>query len=435
MGHGNITEVEEVVLHVQARQHMIQTQAATSAPVYHVAQRFLHVVSSVASVLLGSGISILFGFSPLPSTSPVLGLAQQHELVAVFVVLILGILVLVSLVISSRLSRRPDGGPLVAALRFIASAVFSTLSSTVLCVLAGFNSLPSAVPLIGFIREHPPVGLGLIGLTLAALIFTPLLSINPEPNTPPPPSLTSRLYISTGVSVLCSILLITLLALVVARPPWCPSAICPPPEQIVVTAPNGVHDSNMEAYYTTTQSSTYLISGDPAQVNPGTMSQDVGAARIDTAYPPYRAVVSVHSLQRGTTFGIIVEQVAVLVDSVSDVPTPLNVAVVGSPLDYHRELYAVNLRLAAAQLNVPAQYQTAPGTQVHLAPGGSDELDVQINSQVATEVRFRVQVTYRVINESTFHTLVVPHEFDVVFSTGANWHPYHVDGGHLVPVS
>jgi hypothetical protein len=409
---------------------------AADPRVVRLAVGFLQLVSSAASVILGSGVSVVLGLNPLPFTSPIVALAERSVTVSVVAAALVVALIIGSLVISRRLeggsgARRNPG---VRALRFLGSTLLSTLGSAALCLLLGFNALPSQIPALALLRNNPPLGIGLIGLILAFIIFAPLYGLEPDPSDREPRWRVSRLLVSTVVSAASTTLLVAMVALVLVRPSWCPPTLC-----LVVVNPTAAYDTNIEAYFTATQSGAFVLTGDPAGYTAGslpdpTKPETITAVQIgDVQSVPYRAVVEIHSLQRNTPYGIVIEQVAIVVDKAAPVPVPLNVWDRGPDLIYNKELYRVTYAAAPAGARLPAAYQTVPGEPVQLPPGGGDELDVEVASTYPVDLRFRVQITYRVANESNSHTLTVPHQFEVVFATAAQWNAYQLVDGHLTP--
>jgi hypothetical protein len=103
--------------------------------------------------------------------------------------------------------------------------------------------------------------------------------------------------------------------------------------------------------------------------------------------------------------------------------------------DYQGNLYQVRYEEQDAGANLLAAYTPSNGHSdgmVQLIPGESDELGIQVTSRVVADLHFQVQVKYRVINESREQTILLPKTFEVIFSDASNWHPYHVQNGHLL---
>jgi hypothetical protein len=211
------------------------------------------------------------------------------------------------------------------------------------------------------------------------------------------------------------------------------SALCPAPQLVV--NPHGIHDANLEFYFTAFQSTYYEIPGDPTQYSLNNPPESIGAQRLDEqAPPPYRVVLGVHSLQQGR-FGILIQQVALLVVAVPRMPNPLQVWDAGAPLTYQSDPFQVTYHGEQAGAQLPATLVSLPGGHVQLTPGEADTLDIQVDSQRDVDLQFRMQLTYRVFNETAYHTLTLPNLFEVVFSTASNWHLFQFQGGQLVPSS
>lgn len=412
---------------------MVEQQTAKDTRLQGIAELAVRGFSALGSYLLGSGVLVLLGLNPLPS-SPFAALLQNRWLGGVVVALVLAGLVLAAVVGARRNGRAamPGGTAPLRLARFLASILVQTLAGAVLGIVFGFNSLPSSVPIIALLRTRPPLALAIIVVSLLLVIFSPLLSIGAPSAGPAGAESSKRVLAATGISLMSTALFVGLLSLVVIRPSWCPAAICPAPQRILVTHPDGVHDSNLELYFTAVQSSAYALPADPQQQSTK-VTPSVSAALVDPSFPAYRAVVGVHSLQQGTVFGLVVEQVALVVDDASPAPQPLSAWVQGAPRDYHSEPFLATYHGEHAGGLLSATYVPVPTGHVQLVPGESDELDIQVSAKVATSLRFRVQVTYRVANEGTLHVLTLPHPFAVTFATADSWRPFMVSGGGFIP--
>lgn len=322
-------------------------------------------------------------------------------------------------------------------------AVAGALMLGIISILLGLSPAPQTVPVVTVVRQSPGVALAVGGFVLFATITAFQISRAPVPHGDDisEPDLSAgwhlpRLLISTAVSTISTTLLIALLSVVLVRPPWCPTALCPTPRTIVVTNPHGIHDSNLEVYFTALQSDTFVIPGDPATYSLSDTPETIGALRIDTkTLGVYRVVLGVHSLQQGR-FGMLITQVALVITQMPPIPRPLNVWVKGAPLTYTSDPFLAMYRGQQAGDTIAAFYTPLPGTHIQLAPGEADEVDLQVASHVPVDLRFQIQVTYRVTNESAEHTLTLPSTFEVVFSDASNWHPYHLQqDGRLVPAT
>lgn len=195
----------------------------------------------------------------------------------------------------------------------------------------------------------------------------------------------------------------------------------------------GVHDSNLQLYLTATESASYVIPGDPAHYSLSNLPRSIAALRIDASSTtaPYRIALGIHSLQQGH-FGLILQEVDLVVDQVAPVPTPLNVWA-APQRSYNTNVFQVVYSTQQQGSRIPGTYVTFPDGNVQLLPGETDEIDLQVLPKVAVDLQFRIQVTYRVSNKSQEQTLTLPNHFEVIASDVSNWHLYHLQDGSLVP--
>ena len=123
-----------------------------------------------------------------------------------------------------------------------------------------------------------------------------------------------------------------------------------------------------------------------------------------------------------------------LVRSAGPPPDPLNIWLKGAPLDYQNNPYEVTYLGEPASTRLLAEYAgPVRGGHVQLAPGESDELGIVIASTTTRELKFQVQVTYRISSEIELRALTLPYVFDVVFSDAVHWQQYQLVAGHFVP--
>lgn len=407
-----------------------------------LAQRYLELLSNVGSALVGGGLPILLGFGPLPDSFPLVALAVSSPNVAIGVAGGLLLLLVIAVTLTLRVWGASSSGVVVG--RFLGSAVVSAVGSLAIGILFGFNSLPSSFPLLGLIREHPPLGIGLVAFLLALLIFAPLLGWGgdnrqgPSPQRGTPTGGGRRLLAATGVSTLTALLFVSLLGTVIIRPSWCPKEICPGP----LTNPFGNNDGTLEIIYAATQNTFSLIPGDVTSYSlaRNNLPHGVGAVRIDPAgeaaySQPYRAVVGVHSLQLSAGAGLVIEQVEVVIDAVAPVPSPLNVWTSGPPLEYTSNPYLATYHGEPAGAKLIAVSQHQPPTHTELGEGQSDELDIRIVSTHVADIRFHIEIIYSVKGGNPFASLALSkHEFEVAFSDASNWNGFKLGAdGSFVP--
>ncbi len=399
------------------------------------AQRYLELLSNVGSAALGGGLTILLGFSPLPNSFPLVAFARSSPHLALGIAAGLLLLLAVAVTLALRGSGAASGGTAIG--HFVSSTVLASVGSIAIGVLFGFNSLPTSIPLLGLIHTHPPLGIGLVTLFLALLIFAPLLGSDGRrtPSADPaegaaPSGGTRRLLAATAISTLTAVLFVSLLATVVLRPSWCPSQICPGP----VTNPLGTNDGTLQIVYAATQSTFSVIPGDVSRYSlaQNNLPQRVSAVRIDPAggaayTQPYRAVVGVNSLQMDPAASLIIEQVIVVIDAVTPLPVPLNVWTAGPPISYVSNPYLAVYRGGPAGEQLIATSQNHPPTYTELGEGQSDELDIQLTSTQPAELRFHIEVIYNVPGGPPLRMLsLTKHEFEVAFSDASNWHDFTV---------
>jgi hypothetical protein len=408
-----------------------------------LAERYLQLVSNVGSAVVGGGLPILLGVSPLPASFPLIALAKG----APSLTLALGGGLLLLLALAVTITQRGKASAVSGQLggriaRFLFSAALSALGSVAIGVLFGFNDLPSTLPLLNLIRTHPPLGIGLLTVLLALLILAPLFGWGGGSRSPngegPDRGGARRLFVATAVSSTSVLLFVSLLGTVVLRPSWCPTSICPPSPYF----PGGVNDGTLEVFYTATQSTQFVIPGDSAQYALGAnnLPQATGASRSDVPrtdprFKPYRAVIGVRSLQRDTAAGLIIEQVVVVVDAVSAPATPLNVWSPGPPNDYSSNPYIASYRGEGAGARLVASSGHTPPTHTELRAGESDAIDVELTAQSPAAISFHLEVRYDVIGGAPLRTLAfTKHEFTLVFSDAANWHIYQLGpDGRFMP--
>ena len=205
---------------------------------------------------------------------------------------------------------------------------------------------------------------------------------------------------------------------------------------ILITNPHGVHDANLDVYTVAIPSSAYVIPGDPASYSSTNLPQSISAQLIDDKTPPspIKLIIEIHDLQQNG-YSLIIERVAILIDFVPSIPRPLNVWVKGSTIHYSASRYKVTYTYTGQRSAnvVPAEFVDLPNGYIQLLPREADQLDLEVSSQVVADLKFHVQVTYRLANKSQLHTLMLPQESEVMFLNASDWHEYRLVNGHLVP--
>ncbi|SRR6266487_2214031 len=321
------------------------------------------------------------------------------------------------------------------------TAVTSTIFLTTVLTIVGLGSW-APPPLLDFIRLYPILSITIISILTLISFFAWFFSrgsiLTGEKGDKEDVAKANRqhdrnvLY-ATFISTIPCVVCFVLLSVILLRPSWCPTLLCPAPKLILNQ--NGVHDNNLEVYFQTVQSSSYFIPDDPAHYALDTLPKETSALHIDTSpQKPYRVVLGIHSLQQGS-IGLIIEQITLIVKQVTLVPYPLNLWMKGETQDYHSNLYQVLYGGQETGARLLATYTPLNGaldSLVQLLPGESDELDIQVMSRVVADLHFQIQVRYRVINEEREQTITLPNLFEIIFSNASNWHPYHFLDGRLV---
>jgi hypothetical protein len=228
---------------------------------------------------------------------------------------------------------------------------------------------------------------------------------------------------------------LVLTPVLVLRPSWCPSWLCPAPKVVPLLAKGGIHDSNLQVTFQTLQSYFKILPVAPSAYTLGTSTPN-DAQLIDTSQSlPYHVVLKIHSLQLGR-YGLAIDQVGLLINKqTQEIPYPLRIVFRTDMYTYDNNLYQVTYRGQEPGAQLSALYMPVPLGFVSLVPGETDEISLEVRSTVVVDLRFQVQVIYHVIGDLASHTLLLPNIFEVVFSDPANWHPYQIQSGHLVATS
>jgi len=229
------------------------------------------------------------------------------------------------------------------------------------------------------------------------------------------------------------------------QPAWCSSTLCYSPivASEVVTDSQGIHDANLEADFLTSESNTVVIPGNPERALPGNVSNEtnphtIGAALTSVAPPKntqlssvYRIVLVVRNLYRGR-YSILIDQVALTVIDRPVIPQPLNVWMNTSLVYYDTSRYGIVYDGEGPGIVLPTRYLASPYGYTQLVRDESDQLNIQISSQIPVDLKFKIQVTYHIATGPKT-LLQLPEIFEVAFSDQSNWHPYQLQSGHFVP--
>ena len=308
----------------------------------------------------------------------------------------------------------------------LVASIASLAFAGIISILLGLNSLPQSIPLVALVHSDPvwAVGICLAFVTITVFSFLLIRSTgNPQPSRQNDrPSLPRLPHVAfpTIISTTSFALFASLLATVLLRPSWCPAALCPPSS--IIYAQNSVHDSNLEMYYTDLQTDYHAIPGNPAQYNSTNAPHSIGVVRVDKeATQSYRVIFTLHSVRR-SGYDIIIDQIAVNIQDVPITPQSLNVWYRGSP-QYLNYPFVANFTGQTAGAMIPATFDTPVPTILELASGEADTVGLQITTTSLADVRFSINVRYRIADESTISApLTLPGIFEVIFTDGSNWH-------------
>jgi hypothetical protein len=188
---------------------------------------------------------------------------------------------------------------------------------------------------------------------------------------------------------------------------------------------------------TATEAAAYVVPGDPDSYSldhlPATDGSQAVVAQPLTAPDPYRVVVAVHDLRQAGS-STFIEAVRLVVLAVARPPHPLRVWEMGNAFDYVHNPYLVRYEgQAPGSILAARSLAMIPDAHPQLQPSESDDLTLQVMSIQPVELRFQVQVVYRVASELEVRTQTLRNSLQVTFSDDLDWQPYRLEAGHLVP--
>lgn len=287
--------------------------------------------------------------------------------------------------------------------------------------------LPGTLPALpdALIRQHPLAAMlsggGFVAVSFIALVFLPRqqtrgsLALWER-------GFSLRFVVANLIATSNTALLVLVLLVGLGHPSACAAASCSP------LIP-GTHDANLEVRVTAVQSTYFEIPGDPSHYSLNHLPTTIAVQPLDAVVRvPYRVVVGIQSVQQGR-FGLIIHQVALKVVQVAPAPAPLNVWAQPTR-EYNSNPFQIpyTAELPGAVILTPPE-----SLDVQLAPGEADDLDIEVTAKAALDLRFQIQVNYRVTNESAFQTVTLPDVFEVVFASAFTWRLYQLQDGQLVP--
>lgn len=421
----------------------LQDGAATltqRARVETVALSMQKLLGKISSAFCGVGLSVLLGFDPPPSMRVFQELLHDNMITATVILSLVLVIGVGSFIITWRKksNRKPVKNPLMRLARTLGESLVEIIIGVVAGLLLGIGSAPSTIPILTLIRTHPPIAIAIGLALLVILILAPLISSDDaredventggeEPYTSP----SGRLWFASATSLVSLLLLFSLFGLITIRPSWCPTSICPAPQLVVVTNRNGVNDGVMESYYLAQQSDDFAMTQDPTTYTFSNLPVSVGAIELGKSPTPYNAIIGIHSLQRNTRYGLIIDGVDLVIDKVTPITGPVDVFIQGANLTYATRIYTIAYIGEPTGSKLPTN---PPKLVIGLEVGGSDELSVRITSATEVSLQFHLQVRYhQIVGGALVRTLVIPHEFAVDFVAPAHWKPYIFSGGKMIP--
>jgi len=314
-----------------------------------------------------------------------------------------------------------------ALARTLRKYIITVIGNTLLLLfftLVGLNSPASSSPLFTVIRQHEVIAILVITLLFAYLIRILFVTTEAEEKEDTQPARRKLQYIRplfflNLLSYTSSVVLLVALLFLLLRP-------SPAPQRISIFPPHSAHDANLEMTFIATQSTFYAITGNPSQYK-GDLPKTIPALRSDgeTSLPLYSLIIGLNSLQQGR-FGMIIEEVNLAVLHVAPLPHPLNVWQPPLYIDNGNDNQYRGIYLGQQVGTViPTDYLRFPHGYVQLKPGGTDQIDIHLISQIEANIWFTIQIKYRLDNESRLRPLELTQQFEVMFANASDWQLYH----------
>ena len=246
---------------------------------------------------------------------------------------------------------------------------------------------------------------------------------------------------SITLASMSTLLLVTLLMLLAIHPSWCPNQVCAAGLAAYPWPTDGYVGVDIFAV----QSDTILIQGNPADFSlahlPDTRGSGViGAVLVQSptgsrapANLPYRIAVHVQNL-RSDMGELSIESIALVVTRDASLGH-VNAWLQGAAADYQQNPFVARYEGERSGETIPALYAGAvPFSHVRLNPGETDTVTVRVWSGEPADVSYRLQITYRYLNEGNPRTFEDPQTVEVVFASRLQWTEYELKAGKLQPV-
>jgi hypothetical protein len=301
---------------------------------------------------------------------------------------------------------------------------------------------------VGLVRRHPLITLG-IGIFLLLTIILGLLiayrpgffrSVTARPQgTNSAFPYTLLLASTTTLATVSTASAIGMVAIVLARPVWCPEALCPP----LAIEPSGTYDSNLAVSFNAAQGSTFVLSADPSEYSsknlpavrgPGAVvAQPTVSSSAERSINPYRLKIGVKN-RKSTNATMLIESASMVIDGVETQASPTNVLFEpGQDEDLQGNDYTIVYRGERSKSSISAEYKGRRPGHVRLAPQEVDYLVFTVSGTTSARIRFRIRVDYRLSNESQTRTVTLGNMFTTVFADPHGWQPYQLANDRLAP--
>jgi len=333
----------------------------------------------------------------------------------------------------------------VSSIGVLLTGVYGAVYSAVKDTATSF--VPSARSVDSFVTTYPAVTYSVLGIAALATIAA-LVAVwrDPAAARASRSAITSWLerpivgLTSLSVATASSCALIGVMALLAVRPAWCPSRICEPG----LAGYPGPQDGYIGADVFAIQSDTILIPGDPTAYSLGHLPVTAGARTVAAVLvqpvtgptapsnQPYRLAARIQNL-RSDLGELSIEAVALVVAQAS-APGQVNAWRQGAVADYEENPFLAEYAGETASQKIPALYVgPVPFGHVTLKPGESDVLTVKVWSGLPADVTYRLQISYRYLNQANLRTFVDPQTIEVVFASQLQWSEYQMRGGKMQP--
>lgn len=246
---------------------------------------------------------------------------------------------------------------------------------------------------------------------------------------------------SITLASMSTLLLVFLLTLLAIHPSWCPNQVCAAGLATYPWSTDGYVGADVFAV----QSDTILIQGNPADYTlahlPATHGSGViGAVKVQPAAGsrapanlPYRIAVHVQNL-RSDMGELSIESIALVVIRDASLGH-VNAWLQGAAADYEQNPFVARYEGERAGETIPTLYAgVVPYSHVRLNPGETDTVTVRLWSGEPADVSYRLQITYRYLNQANPRTFEDPQTVEVVFASPLQWTEYELKAGKLQPV-